>query len=313
MNASRRLGIVLALGVGALIVMGTPALAQDINTGDQLPSFVVFTGHLEIPEGTTYDAAVIFDGPLSVAGTVTGDAVAFNGDVTISGTVQGNVVATNGRVTVQQGAQVLGDVMSSKTPVIAPGTVRGSVKRGVDFNLGTSVVVGRFVWWLLVTGSVFVLGLMLTLILPRAADSLAETALRKAGASAGWGAAMALGLPVVAGIALFTIVATLAAGGLFLALALIYTFAYTVGALALGRALVKAPRHRFLAFLAGFAILRIIALIPFLAGLCFLIVAGWGLGAITVASFRAGRASGAPASSAGAGGGAPMPPMPTMP
>ncbi len=315
MTVLRRLCIVLVAAAGGLLVLGGPALAQTLTSGDEASSFVVLTGNLDVPEGATFDAAVIFDGPLSIDGTVNGDAVAFNGDVTVNGTVRGDVLAFHGRVTVSPDAQVLGDVTSSQTPVVAPGTVSGTVKRGAELNLGRNLgwpaLFGRVLWWVITTGSVFLLGLVLTLLLPRASDALAETALRRVGASAGWGAAAFLGLPILAVLTLVTVVAGLVGGGLLLSLVLIYTVGYTVGALALGRALVKAPKHRFVAFLAGFAILRVVALVPFLGGLCFLLAAGWGLGALIVASFHAGRAPIAP--STGGDGDAAVPPVPPMP
>ena len=97
------------------------------------------------------------------------------------------------------------------------------------------------------------------------------------------------------------------------ALSLIYTVAYTVGAYALGRILVKPPRHRFLAFLAGFAILRVAALIPVLGGLLFVLTAGWGMGAAIVAAYRAGRGrTEGPPALAGTMP-PPTPPMPSLP
>ena len=52
--------------------------------------------------------------------------------------------------------------------------------------------------------------------------------------------------------------------GLFtlLALGLLYTVGYVAGAHAIGRLLVKPPTSRFLAFLAGWGILRVLGLIP---------------------------------------------------
>jgi hypothetical protein len=77
--------------------------------------------------------------------------------------------------------------------------------------------------------------------------------------------------------------------GLFmlLALGLLYTVGYVAGVHAIGRLLVKAPTSRFLAFLAGWAILRAIGLIPVLGGLVWVLASIFGLGVLWVAGRRA--------------------------
>lgn len=307
----RRTLVATLAAAAALLLSAGPALAQT-GIADR-SSYVVLTGRLDVPEGATYDTAVIFDGPMTIEGSVTGDAVAFNGDIIVRGTVDGNVTSLNGRVTVTAAGHVGGDVVSSEAPLVAPGSVAGTVRQGTDFNVGWSVAFGRFLWWLITTGSVFVLGLLLTLLLPRAADAVAEAALRRAGASAGWGAAAFFGLPILAVVAMLTVVAGLAGFSLLLALVLVYLVGYTAGALALGRALLKPPRARFVAFLAGFAILRAAALVPVLGGLLFVLAAGWGIGACVVAAFRAGRGRSAAGVASPPNATPPVPPMPAMP
>ena len=41
----------------------------------------MLTGRLDVQEGVTVRTAVIFNGPMDIAGTVTESAVAFNGDI----------------------------------------------------------------------------------------------------------------------------------------------------------------------------------------------------------------------------------------
>ena len=76
--------------------------------------------------------------------------------------------------------------------------------------------------------------------------------------------------------------------GLFmlLALALLYSIGYVAGAHAIGRLVVKAPTSRFLAFLAGWAILRAIGLVPAVGGLVWVLASIFGLGVLWVASRR---------------------------
>ena len=67
---------------------------------------------------------------------------------------------------------------------------------------------------------------------------------------------------------------------LLLALLPMYAIGYTTSAWLLGRAIVRPPRGRFLAFLAGWGILRAIALVPVLGVLAWLGAAVFGLGAL---------------------------------
>jgi hypothetical protein len=80
---------------------------------------------------------------------------------------------------------------------------------------------------------------------------------------------------------------------LLLALALVYTIGYVVGALALGRLVVKEPTSRYVAFLAGWVILRILALVPFLGGFAWLVATVLGLGTLWVTARAAPREVGA--------------------
>jgi hypothetical protein len=305
------LGVRLAMAgivLGGVLAMATSAGAETIAPDPQHP-VIVISGRADVLAGETVAGVVIFDGPLVMSGTVNGDAVAFNGDILIQGTVNGDVAALNGRVTVTRAAHVSGDVISSEVPVIAPGTVAGQVRQqGFRFTATGATAFGRFAIWLAATVSSFLIGLLLTLLLPKAADAIEEAALRRAGPSVGWGVLFALGLPFLALILIVTLVGGLLGLGLGLAMLLLYSVAYTAGAFALGRLIIKPPRARFLGFFVGWAILRVGALVPVIGGLLLLATVVWGLGAIVVAGFRSGR--GGP--SAGAPP-APMPPPPPMP
>ena len=80
-----------------------------------------------------------------------------------------------------------------------------------------------------------------------------------------------------------------AAAGLLLALVPIYALGYVAGAWLLGRRILKPAASRFAAFLVGWAILRVVALIPIAGGLAWLVATVFGLGALIVAAWRARR------------------------
>jgi hypothetical protein len=317
MSSCRRLTI-SALTLSALFLLAPPARAQSSTTSAD--PFVVLTGRIDVVEGQVVSDAVIFDGPVNVAGTVKDNVFAFNGDVLVTGSVGGDVVALSGKVTVTSGAHVGGNVESQVSPEIAPGTVSGDIGRFSGFNsdqLGFRWL-GRLIRWLVATGSSFLLGLALTLWMPRAADALAATSKRRMGGSFGWGLLWFFGIPIVGGLLAVTILAGLIGLGILLGLVLIYTVAYAIGAFLLGRRILSPPRGRFMAFLVGWGILRVAALVPVLGGIAWMLAVIWGLGAFMLTAFGAARAGGPTTDTVGLGSSGPsadlaVPPMPPMP
>jgi hypothetical protein len=270
-----------------LVLLGVPAAAwaQD-DEGGESDDQVILTGRAEIAEGTTVDDVVIFDGPAVIAGTVRQSVVAFNGDVTVSGEVGDHVVAFNGRVTVESGASVGGDVRSRRAADIAEDAdVQGTVG-GIRWER-YSWFEGRFALWGFMTVSTLVLGLLLLLLVPRLADALAWVAGNRIGASIGWGLGAFIGLPILGVLALVTIVGIPLGIAILFGLWLIYLLGYLASAIIVGRRLIRPPRSRFLAFLAGWGILRLLALIPFFGGVVWFVATVFGLGVLLVAAWRA--------------------------
>jgi hypothetical protein len=315
--SKRRRTLTIALIAIGLTAIAAPAFAGPFASTNPFGGdpFVVLTGHLDLAEGTVASEAIIFDGDANIAGDVTGNVFAFNGDVVVTGRVNRDVVSVNGRVTLGPGARVGGDVVSHDLPVIAASaTVNGRVRREsrFDVNAGQFAAIGRFLWWIATTVSSFLLGLILVLFVPRAADATAATAARRLGASIGFGFLMLIGVPIAAVVAMALLVGIPIGLGVLLALGLLYWLGYTVGAFALGRRLVAAPRHRMLAFLAGWGILRLLALIPVAGALIWLAATVWGLGALVIAARTSGRESAVPPVLTPAGG-QPIPPPPPIP
>jgi cytoskeletal protein CcmA (bactofilin family) len=287
----RRALLAFAVIAAALLASAPPASAQERDEND----VVILIGPATVAEGETVETVVVFDGSVRMDGT-SDDVVMFNGPVTITGTVRGNVVSFNGRVTVRSGATVTGDVVSRSAPTIEEGaTVRGDVRRGPgELFREPFPFFGYLAAWLAVSVSVLVLGLIFILLAPRAADALDAVGRTAPGPVIGWGLLLAIGLPLVAVLLLVTLVGIPFGVGLLLALALIYSFGYTMAVWLVGRRILAPPRSRLAAFLVGWVILRLLALIPIVGGLIGTVAVVIGLGAIAVAVWRARRASPAP-------------------
>jgi hypothetical protein len=285
----------VAFVFGFLAVAGVMSVAPAFALGAKGPTIgpqVVIEGRAFVVPTETAGSIVIFDGPAIVAGTVNGSVVAFHGPVTIAGTVRGNVVSVSDRVVVLAGAHITGDVRSrDRAQISSQARVDGAVG-GIDYSgLHDAVRIGRFIWWLGVTVSVLVLGL-LVLFVPNAADGTVRAAAGRTGASVGWGLILFFGLPIVA-VLLAVLVVTLPLGlALLLAFGLILLLGYANSVWLLGRLIVRAPRNRFLAFLAGWGIFRIVALLPIAGGSVWTLAAIFGLGAAAVAAWTARRGDG---------------------
>lgn len=273
---------VFALLVALMALTAAAPAAGAQSDDDDLDNIVVLTGRAEVRSGETVDNVFIVDGPVVIEGTVRDAVVAVNGDIRVDGTVEDDVVAIDGRVTITSSGTVEGDVISRNRPV-TDGELRGSWQ---EWDLtqwdATTAIAGRLVMWLAFSISSLVLGLLLLLVAPRAAEAVESAGRRRVGATILWGLVLLIGLPLVAVIALVTLVGIPLGLWLLLALWFIYWIGYTVGAWVLGRRIVRTASP-FLAFLAGWAILRVLALIPIVGGLAWLAAVIVGLGAIVVA------------------------------
>jgi hypothetical protein len=266
----------LILGLG--VITAAPAFAQNDSGSPQ----VVIKGRIIVAPSETDSSDVIVDGPVLVAGHVTGSVVAFHGQVTVSGTVDGSVISFSDRVRLLSGARVGGDVRSYKQAAIAPDASVGGTVSGVDFSkFNQAAWVSRYVWWFGVTVSTLLLGLLILAFPARAQDALRDAAGRT-WPSIGWGLIWFFALPIAAIILCVTIIGLPLGLAVLFALGLIYLIGYVAAAWWLG-GVVARRASRFVAFLAGWGILRAGALIPFVAGALWTIATIFGLGLITIA------------------------------
>jgi cytoskeletal protein CcmA (bactofilin family) len=281
--------VALALLILALAPVSAAAQgANDFSTGDR----VVITGPVTIDRGETADDVVVIDGDVSVAGRVRGDLIVVSGKLRISGRVDGDVAAIAERATLARGARVGGDLIyGDERPLVPAGaTVEGDIDRvNVDEITDAGGFIGAAALWIAVSVSALILGLLLLWLAPRALEAAFAAASSSIGAAIGWGLLLFFGLPILAVIALVTLVGIPLGVALLLALLPLYAIGYTTSAWLLGRRLVGPPRGRVLAFLAGLAILRVLAIIPIVGGIVWFAATVVGLGALLVATWRARR------------------------
>ena len=110
---------------------------------------------------------------------------------------------------------------------------------------------GQLAWWLAVSVSTLLVGVVLLLLAPRMLAAAGAQRARASLARRRLGRPRAIALPVVAILALVTLVGIPFGGALMLALVPLMLVAYVTAAWILGRRIVKEPRSPWLALLAG--------------------------------------------------------------
>lgn len=272
--------------LASLVAMLLPATAPAQTSDHDGDTIVVITGDVDVPRGQTADGIYVANGDVRVAGHVEGDVLLLSGDALVSGRIDGSLVTVGGRARLLPRAFVAGNVhYADKRPIVAGSAiVRGDVSKenGLDsldifpFFGVLAFLVGTFV-------SIALLGVLLLLIAPRAADAIEARSHERVGPSIATGIAIAIALPVAAVIAGVTVVGLPLAFVILLALLPLAAVAYCASAWVLGRRMVKAPRNRYLAFLAGLAVLEAVGLVPIVGWLAGLAAVIFGFGVIGAA------------------------------
>ena len=303
----------IAAGLTLVVLWPVAALAQPA-AGEQPVDQVVLSGDIAIARGTVVGEVVVFSGSASVDGVAQGDVVVLNGPVTIGGQVGGDVIALHGPIRLLATAQVTGDVMAGGNLIVVDGAqVGGEVRRDVGFTLAGPVgVLGALLVSAAVAISILMVGLVLLLLAPRGLERTAEAARTAPFAVAGWGVALAVGVPIGAVVLAVTIVGLPLGLALLLGVGLLWLLGQAAVTYAIGRLVVRAPRSRVGALFAGWAIGAAVGLVPFLNAVWWTLGGVIGLGAILVATWRARHGAGplVPGGRAGrhAGRGATTPP-----
>jgi hypothetical protein len=287
--STRHAGIAVLVALLVLLLGAGPASAATDH--------LVITGGATVPPGQTAGTVVVVDGTVRIAGHVTGDVVSISGPVRVSGRIDGNLITVADRATLGPSAVVLGNLRyGNKAPVLARGArVSGTISKGNWTGAANGWGwVSRFAWWLAVTVSTLVVGALLVWLAPAALLAADRSVRERLGPTIGWGVAIAIGAPLLAILALVTLVGIPFGIALVLAAIPLLLVAYMTTAWIVGhRALRDRSASPWMALLAGWGILRVLALIPVLGWLVGLVATVVGLGALAVALWR-GRRPGAP-------------------
>jgi cytoskeletal protein CcmA (bactofilin family) len=282
----------------AALVLALLALLLAAGSASAATDHVVITGGANVPAGQTVGDVIVIDGTVRIAGHATGDVVSVSGPVRVTGRIDGDLIAVSDQAILGPTARVGGDLRyGDERPVLAHGaSVAGDINNEdwADATDGWGWV-SMLWWWLAVSVSTLIVGVLLVWLARGALEAAGRSVRERLGVTVAWGVAIAIGVPLLAVLALVTLVGIPFGVALLLAAIPVLLVAYATAAWIAGRRVLRdRSASPWLALLAGWAILRVLALIPFAGAVVGLVATVVGLGALTVALWRA-RSPGAPA------------------
>ena len=269
------------------------ALLLTAGSASAATDHVVITGGAVVPPGQTAGDVLVVDGPVTIAGRATGDVVSVSGPIRVEGRVDGDLIAFSDRAVLGPTARVGGDVRyGDERPVLASGASVGGTISKEDWDDAATGWgwVSLLGWWLAVSVSTLIVGALLVWLAPGALYAGERAVRDHLGATIGSGVAIAIGVPLLAILALVTLVGIPFGIALLLAAIPVLLVAYTTTAWIVGRRILRGrSTSPWPALLVGWGILRVLALIPIAGALVGLAATVVGLGALAVALWQARR------------------------
>lgn len=308
----RRLAALFA-SLLVIAALGAPVvLAADSGLSHSGRVLMAFGGDLTVPAGEQADVVFVADGDALVSGQVNA-VVVIEGTATLRDATVESVVTVNATVNLEGSTTVLGDVRAIGSTVhrAETATLEGAIK-GLDTELlmvGAVLLPALFLLALGFALATIVAGLLLVAIGSRQVRAAERLIVREPGWVFVVGLLVAIVTPILAIIAIVTVVgAPLGIGVLVAVLPALAFVGYLVSGIFLGERILgsaTAPVERpYRAALVGIVVLQVIGLIPVIGGLASAVASVLGLGAIVVLAWRTMR---------GAGEGQPLPTNAPMP
>lgn len=283
------------LGILVLTFVPAAALAADnTNNGDVL---VRVNGPVNLGQNERVGTLVVVDDNATIAGTVTDAFVIVSGDATISGTVDGDVVIVDGTLTLQPSAHVTGDVNVARGNVVkeSGATIDGSiVHRSYDWS-GWDFFVFSIYLWVSLTIVILIAGLIFAGVGGRQLTGSGNLITQQTGGTIAAAIIVGIALPLLAVIAMLTILGIPLGLGLLLMLGpALWFLGYLVAGTKVGAVILRREQelHPYLPALLGLILLQVIGLIPFVGGLISFVAGILGTGALVLYAWNAWRGPG---------------------
>lgn len=278
--------VALSLGVSGL------ALAADQDQPDSGRVIFVTGGDVEIRTDERADAVVVISGNAEIAGTVN-TLFVVDGTATVTGATLETVGVINGTVDLAEGSSVTGDVLQLNSTVERADGVEigGTVKDIAGDVAGFAIFIGfaALAIWIGFGIATILVGLLVAGLAARQARSATTLISREPGTTFLVGLLAIVVTPIVAGLAMATIIGMPAGFGLLLVIWPAAAFiGYIVAAIWLGEWLlgrrdgtVRAERP-YAAATIGLLAAFVLGLIPIVTA----VLSIFGLGAVVLAAWR---------------------------
>ncbi|MFN8622393.1 MAG: hypothetical protein U0869_16795 [Chloroflexota bacterium] len=281
--------------------LALPAVAQDGSEDRDRGVQVAVKGDVSVAADQRVGVVVVVDGTATIAGE-TRVVVVVKGTLTmLSGSSAERVVVVDSTTDIQAGASVDNDVLQLRgTVTVDPGATIGGQVKDISLDVGAwatafagAVAFVGFILWLAFVLLTWVAGLLLAAFGARQVRSAEWLISTDPGKTFVAGVALLVGLPIIAVLLMVTVV--LIPVGLVLLLVvwpLLGFLGWLVAATWIGEWILRtagrpAPERRpYLGVTLGLIVAGIASLIPFLG----LIIALFGMGAVTLAGWRMLRA-----------------------
>jgi hypothetical protein len=278
--------VALSLGVSGL------ALAADQDEPDSGRVIFVTGGDVEIRTDERADAVVVISGNAEIAGTVN-TLFVVDGTATVTGATLETVGVINGTVDLAEGSSVTGDVLQLNSTVERADGVEigGTVKDIAGDVAGFAIFIGfaALAIWIGFGIATILVGLLVAGLAARQARAATTLIRREPGTTFLVGLLAIVVTPIVAGLAMATIIGMPAGFGLLLVIWPAAAFiGYIVAAIWLGEWLlgrrdgtVRAERP-YAAATIGLLAAFVLGLIPIVTA----VLSIFGLGAVVLAAWR---------------------------
>jgi hypothetical protein len=292
-----RRSILVTMGLLAVLLFAPGAAAQETRTADD--GFLLrVNGTTTVGAAETTDSVVAVNGDAVVDGTVRDALVVISGNAAVTGRVEGDVLVVDGTLDLRPGASVADVTLVRGTLIQAPGaTITGELSERSEFvNVGWGSGLFSFVFWLGTTLVVLLAGLAFAAIGGRQLTGAGNLLTGQTGASLLAAAVVWIGLPILAVLALVTIVGIpLGLAVLVFVLPALWFLGYLVVGTRLGAVLARrfgaqdAPEHPYVAAVVGLFVFQVIGLVPVVGGLLVALAGFVGAGALGYLAYRAYR------------------------
>lgn len=287
--------LLLPLTILTLFLFPSIALAQGATTNDDV--LMRINGPITVGANETAGTVVVISDNADISGIVQHDLVVVNGNATVSGTIEGNVTIVSGTLNLQAAARVAGDVnlVRSDMTRASGATIEGSTTRSSFDWSGWNVVLFSVYLWVSFTIALIIAGLIFAAVGGRQLTGAGNLMTRKTGGTIIAAIVIGIGVPILAVVAMLTVIGIPLGIGLLLFLVpALWFFGYLVAGTKLGAIILRQDHsdHPYLAALLGLIVLQIIGLIPFLGGFVTFIAGILGTGALVLLAWNAWRGPG---------------------